>query len=321
VLVTFLGTSSAVPTRHRNVTSLTLGLEGRREVWLFDCGEGTQHQLLRSPVKTGQLRRVFVTHMHGDHVFGLPGLLTTLSLGGGPARLDLHGPEGLEEFVRGAFERTFTNLSFPVAFHVVSPGTVLEDAGWRVTCAALRHVVPAFGYRVDEPAKPGSLDAPRAASLGIPFGPLLGRLKAGEDVALPGGLVVRAEGLLGPPRPGRSFAFCTDTTFCDGAISLARDVDLLVHETTYAAGEAGLAAERLHATPAMAAEVARRAGARRLLITHFSSRYLDPAPLVAEARAIFPPTEAAEDMMVVEVPRREAGNGGPSPSGGISDRR
>ena len=304
--VVFLGTGSAVPTRTRNVTSVALRLPERGETWLFDCGEGTQHQLMRSPVRSGTLTRLFVTHLHGDHVFGLLGLLTSLSLAGDLPGLDLHGPDGLERFVRDALAVTETHLSYPLRVHAVTEGLVHEDRWHRVTCARLRHVVPAFGYRVEEREQPGALDAARARALGVPNGPLLGRLKAGEDVALEDGRVVRGAELVGPPRAGRSFAFCTDTTFCEGAVALARGVDLLVHESTYSTADAERLPERLHATPAMAAEVARRAGARRLVLTHFSSRYLDVAPLLEEARALFPETVAAEDLMAVPVGRRPA---------------
>ena len=308
--VTFLGTSSGTPTRERNVSGVALQLSQRREAWLFDCGEGTQHRILASRVRISGIRRVFLTHLHGDHLFGLMGLLTTLGLSGDPERVDVYGPEGLEEYVETSARLSGTNFSYPVAIHAVRPGTVFEDREYAVTAAPLAHRVPAYGYRVAEKPRPGPLDAGKALALGVPRGPLLGRLKEGSDVTLGDGRVVRAADVCGPPEPGRVFAYVTDTTFCEASVRLAKGADLVVHEATYGADVAHLAAERLHSTAAMAAEVARRAGARLLYLTHFSPRYGTPEALLAEARAIFPATEAAEDLLSVGLPRRLAQAGG-----------
>ena len=317
--VTFLGTSSGTPTRGRNVSSVALQLPQRREAWLFDCGEGTQHRLLASRVRISSIRRVFLTHLHGDHLFGLMGLLTTLGLSGDPERVDVYGPEGLEEYVETSARISGTNFAYPLGIHHVRGGTVFEDAEYAVTSALLAHRIPAYGYRVAEKPRPGTLDAGRALALGVPRGPLLGQLKEGRDVTLDDGRVVLAPQVCAPPAPGRVFAYLTDTTFCEASVRLARGADLVVHEATYGSEVARLAAERLHSTAEMAAEVARRAGARRLFLTHFSPRYESPEPLVEEARALFPATEAAADLLTVEIPRREAPEGGPNAAGGAAD--
>ncbi len=279
--------------------ALDLGATG--ETWLFDCGEATQHRILQAGIRPTRIRRIFVTHLHGDHVFGLPGLLCTLNLACDPAGIDVYGPEGLRGFLEESMTRTGWGPGYPFRVHVATPGPVFEDDGHLVRCEALDHDVPSVGFRVDEKPRPGSLDAARAEALGVPSGPLLGRLKAGEDVVLSDGTVVSAAGLSGPPRPGRSFAYVTDTAPCAGGIELARGADLVIHEATYTQEDADRLPKRRHSTATGAATVARDAGARRLFLTHFSPRYQSAGPLVEEARAIFPATEAAEDLLSVAI--------------------
>jgi len=303
--ITFLGTSSGIPTRERNVSAVTLDLDETGETWLFDCGEGTQHRILQAGVRVTRIRRIFVTHLHGDHVFGLAGLLCTLNLACDPEGIDVYGPEGLGEYLAESMSRTAWGPEYPFAVHVVAPGVVFEDDRHLVRCAVLHHNVPSFGYRVEEKPRPGRLDAARAEALGVPSGPLLGQLKAGEDVTLADGTVVSAAGLTLPPRRGRVFAYVLDTAPCAGGIELACDADLVIHEATYTQEDADRLPPRRHSTAAGAAGVARDAGARRLYLTHFSPRYLTPQALLDEARAIFPETEAAADFLTVNVPTGE----------------
>ncbi|HEX8494442.1 MAG TPA: ribonuclease Z [Pyrinomonadaceae bacterium] len=307
--VTFLGTSSAVPTRSRNVSSVALRLPQRAEVWLFDCGEATQHQLLRSAPKISQISRIFITHMHGDHVFGLMGLLATCGLAGHPTRIDVYGPEGLEDYVRASVRYTHTGFSYPLEVHTIEPGMIYEDEELVVSCLPLKHRIPAFGFRVTEKDRPGRFDVERATALGIPAGPLYGRLKRGEQVTLADGRTVNGAELCGPTEEGRKIVYCTDTIFSENAIELARDADLLIHEATYVEQDEALARRGQHSTARMAARVAAAARVRKLIITHFSQRYapgndVEPDDLLAEARAVFPETEMARDFLTVEVPRR-----------------
>jgi ribonuclease Z len=309
VEITFLGTSSGVPTRARNVSSVALRFEQRAEVWLFDCGEATQHQLLRSAPKLSQITRIFITHMHGDHVFGLLGLLATCGLAGHPTRIDVYGPEGLEDYIRASVRYTHTGFSYPFAVHTIEPGMLYEDEEFIVSCLPLKHRIPAFGFRVAEKDRAGRFDVERAQSLGIPAGPLYGKLKRGEQVTLPDGRTFNGAELCGPTEEGRKIAYCTDTIFCENAIELARDADLLIHEATYVEQDEDLARRGGHSTARMAARVARDAAVRKLIITHFSQRYargneVEPEALLAEARALFPATLMAQDFMTVEVPRR-----------------
>ncbi|WP_216901506.1 ribonuclease Z [Synechococcus sp. CCY 9618] len=309
--ITFLGTSSGVPTRARNVSAVALRLPQRAELWLFDCGEGTQHQFLRSDLRVSQLRRIFVTHMHGDHVFGLPGLLASLGLAGSCGGIDLYGPDPLRDYLEGVMRTSSTRIGYPLRTHRVreaaaSGRVLLDDDDLTVRCAPLTHRVPAYAYRVDQKERPGRFDVAQARALGIPPGPIYAELKAGHCVTLDDGRVIRGEALCGPPRPGCSVVYCTDTVFSEAAVALAQGADLLIHESTFSHGEADLAIARQHSTSTMAAQTALEAGVKRLALTHLSPRYvagnsMTPDDLVAEARAIFPETIVAKDFLSLEV--------------------
>ncbi|TVQ19700.1 MAG: ribonuclease Z [Leptolyngbya sp. DLM2.Bin15] len=307
--LTFLGTSSGIPTRSRNVSSIALRLPQRAEVWLFDCGEGTQHQILRSDIRVSQITRIFVTHMHGDHIYGLMGLLASCGLAGNPSRIDIYGPPKLDDYLRACGRYSQTHFSYPVKVHTVTPGILYEDDEFVVSCEALTHRVPAFGYRVAEKDRAGRFNVDRATALGIPSGPLYGKLKRGEWVTLPDGRQINGADLCGPTEMGRKFVYCTDTIYCDNAVTLAQDADVLVHEATFSHHDAEMAYQRLHSTSTMAAQVALSAKAQQLVMTHFSPRYapgnaVDLGDLLAEARAIFPNTIMAHDFMVHDIPRR-----------------
>ncbi|NEQ73899.1 MAG: ribonuclease Z [Okeania sp. SIO2C9] len=305
--VTFLGTSSGVPTRSRNVSSVALRLPQRGELWLFDCGEGTQHQFLRSELKVSQLTRIFITHMHGDHIFGLMGLLASCGLGGNVKSIDIYGPPELENYLQGCIKYSQTRLAYPMKVYQSRPGVIYEDDEYVVSCGYLKHRVPAVGYRVTEKDRPGHFDVEKAKALGIPPGPIYGKLKRGEWITLSDGRRISGADLCGAPQIGRKFVYCTDTVFCDGAVELAQDADLLVHEATFSHRDADMAFQRLHSTSTMAAQVALAAGAKRLMMTHFSPRYAPGNPillddLLQEARAIFPNTDMAYDFLSYEIP-------------------
>jgi ribonuclease Z len=309
VQITFLGTSAGVPTRSRNVSCVALRLAQRGEVWLFDCGEGTQHQLLKSDLKISQITRIFITHLHGDHLFGLVGLLASAGMAGHAERIDIYGPPGLEDYVRYITRSSETHFSYAAEVHTVEAGTVFEDEEFVVSCRPLVHRVESFGYRVDERDRAGTFDVERAQSFGIPPGPLYGRLKRGERITLADGREVNGRDFCGPKLQGRCVVYCTDTIYCRSAVELAQAADLLIHEATFAARDEDLARRSLHSTTLMAAQVAVEARARQLLITHVSPRYapgnaVEPDELLAEARSVFPRTELARDFLTVDVPRR-----------------
>ena len=309
--VTFLGTSSGVPTRARNVSAVAVRLAQRSELWLFDCGEGTQHQFLRSDLRLSQLRRIFITHMHGDHVFGLPGLLASLGLSGSSGGVDLYGPDPLESYLEGVLRTSSTRIGYPLAVHQVRHAAekdrlVFEDADLTVRATPLHHRVPAYAYRVEEKPKPGRFDIAKAQEMAIPPGPVYASLKRGETVTLDDGRQIDGKTLSGPERAGASFVYCTDTVFCEAAVNLSRGADLLIHESTFSHAEADMAFQRQHSTSTMAAQTAAEAGVGQLVLTHLSPRYapgnaVTPDDLLAEARAIFPNTILAKDFLCLDV--------------------
>lgn len=307
--ITFLGTSSGVPTRSRNVSSVALRLTQRGEIWLFDCGEGTQHQILRSDLKTSQLKKIFVTHMHGDHIFGLMGLLASCGLGAHAENVEVYGPPGLDAYLKACMKHSQTYFPYGVQFKTVSPGIVYEDDEYIVSTEMLKHRVTAFGYRVSEKDKAGKFDVEKAKKLGIPSGPIYGKLKKGETITLDDGRTINGSQLCGPTEIGRKFVYCTDTVFCESAIALSKDADVLIHEATFAHQDAQMAFERMHSTSTMAAQVALAAQVKKLIMTHFSPRYapgnaLGLNDLLKEAQAIFPETILAHDFLSYEIPRR-----------------
>ena len=314
--VTFLGTSSGVPTRGRNVSAVALRLPQRSELWLFDCGEGTQHQFLRSELRVSQLRRIFITHMHGDHVFGLPGLLASLGLAGTCSGIDLYGPDPLRDYLEGVLRTSSTRIGYPLRSHRVkdaaaSGAVLLDDDDITVRCTKLIHRVPAYAYRVDQKPRAGRFDVEQARALRIPPGPIYAELKAGREVVLDDGRIINGASLCGPERPGCSVVYCTDTVFSEAAVELAQGADLLIHESTFSHAEAEMAFARQHSTSTMAAQTALAAGVKQLMLTHLSPRYVlgnpvTPDDLLNEARAIFPNTELAKDFLSVEVAADES---------------
>lgn len=281
-------------------------------MFLFDCGEGTQQQILRAPqTRLSQLTRVFLTHLHGDHLFGLIGLLASRALAqGGVSPVTLYGPEPLAEYVRVSLRASGMRFGFPVEIRKVQPGIVFEDEEIIVAAAPVRHRIEAFAYSLTEKPRPGRFDVEAARALGVPEGPLFGQLKGGKTVTLPDGRVIEAQGLVGPPRPGRKVTFSGDTVYAPELIPLAHGSDVLIHEATYAEAHRELADRAAHSTALTAATVAKEADARVLYLTHFSPRYeseegLRLDDLLAEAREVFPETYLAHDFLRVTVPRRE----------------
>ena len=298
-----LGVGSAIPTRDRHLSATALRREGR--LLLFDCGEGTQRQLLEAGLLRGRLAAICITHFHGDHLYGLPGLLTTLALQERTEPLTLVGPEGLRRILTSLPGLARDWLPYPVRYVEIAEGTehqtVFEDRVWTIEARPLDHRVTCFGYRVSERARPGRIDAEAARAAGITRGPDFEALKRGETVTLPDGRRVAPDGLVGPERPGVVVAYCLDTRPCEGGRLLASGADLVIHEATFADAHADRADGVGHSTAREAAAVARDAGARRLLLTHFSARYRSPDDLVAEAREIFPATDAAEELVPIRL--------------------
>lgn len=301
--VTFLGTAAARPTVGRNVSSLVVQREG--DVMMFDCGEGTQRQMMR--FGTGfTVGDIFITHLHADHFLGVIGLLRTLGLQDRREPLELWSPAGTEGLVQQAVELGGDRLPFEVRFRGVDAGEVIDRGAYAVVPFRTQHGVRSLGYAVSEPQRPGRFDAGRAREMGIPEGPLWGRLQRGEAVEVDG-RTFRAAQIVGPPRPGRCVVYTGDTRPCRATRAAAEGADLLIHEATFAADEAGRAGTTGHSTARQAASVASDAGVLRLALTHFSPRYADdPRRLEREARDVFPNTIAAYDGLTLEVPFRDS---------------
>lgn len=303
----FLGTSAGMPIRGRNVTSIALKISRNSgQFWMFDCGEGTQHQLLNTPLKLSRLSKLFITHLHGDHVYGLPGLLSSRSSLGGIEPLHIYGPPGLRELVETNLRIAETHLNYAISIVEIAEGIILEDEDMTIEAAKLDHRIDSYGYRLMERERPGVLNAGWLAEMGIPPGPLYGQLKAGKDVSLEDGRMIRSADAVGEPLPGRIITILGDTRPCENAVYLGKGADVLVHEATFAHDLADKAHEYGHATTIQAAQIAHAAGAERLFLTHFSSRYLDEqlAELEAEAKTVFHNTEAAVELKPYIVPMK-----------------
>jgi ribonuclease Z len=287
------------------------------DVLLFDCGEGTQMRLAAAGIRPGRLRAIFITHLHGDHFFGLPGLLSTLSLLGRTEPLAIIGPEGIDAILRAIPGVGPDQLAFPIAFTDLPAHydrrTVYQGRDYHVEARPISHRVPTSGFRFQEADRPGRLDVQRANALGITDFRLYRRLKEGDPVEAPTGRLVRPDEVVGPPRRGASFAYVTDTRPCANCLELARGVDLLYHEATFPHAEVERAIATGHSTAVEAARTALEAGAGRLLLCHFSARYPDTMPLVNEARAVYARTNAA-----VELERYAVGDAGDRPAPGAA---
>lgn len=293
-----LGTASAVPTKERHLAATALWRKGR--LLLFDCGEGTQMRLLQSGLNRTRLDALFITHHHGDHFYGTMGVISTLALLDREEPLVVVGPTGTEEAVRAMPGLANDWLPYDVDYRELpedfSPQTVYETDEFAVTARPVEHRVPCMGFRFEEKPRPGHLDAEKAHELGATEHQHLRALKRGERVELGNGHAISPGDVVGPERPGISFAYVMDTCPCEAGRCLSDGVDLLYHEATFGADQAERAAETGHTTARQAARVAKDAGAGRLLIGHFSARYDTPAPLVKEAQEVFANTAAAEEL-------------------------
>jgi ribonuclease Z len=314
--IVFLGTSGSVPTARRGLAGTLLRRGGDRI--LFDCGEGTQRQLLRATVGLVELPEVFLTHYHADHYLGLPGMLKTFALRGRDVPLTVYGPPGLVDLF-AVLRRIFGKLTYDVELVELRPGDELDRGDYRIVAFEVEHGVSSNGYALVESPRPGRFDVEAARALGVPPGPLFGRLQAGEAVDLGGGRIAAPEQVLGPPRPGRKIALAGDTRPAAAVLAAAREADVLVHEATFAFEESERAGDTLHSTAADAAELARAAGVKMLVLTHLSNRYFGPE-IAREARAVFPDTVVPRDFDIIDV--RFPERGGPRlVKGGALGRR
>ena len=294
----FLGTGGAMPTKDRGLPSVVL----RRgpELLMFDCGECSQRQMAAAQLGFNRRMRVFISHMHGDHVLGLPGLFQSMSFLGRERKLDVYGPEGIVEFI-GAVNRTVPfNMRFPLKVHQVEAGIILEEKEYNIEAANLEHGTPCLGFALVEKKKPGRFDPAKARALKIPEGTLWKRLQLGETIAI-GKSQVKPDQVLGPPRKGSKISYITDTRPCKAAIELARNSTVLMYDCTFNSSKGEKASEYGHSTAKEAAIIAKKARVKSLVLLHISAMYEDAAPLLDEASRIFPNAVLASDMMRLPV--------------------
>ncbi|TMN20751.1 ribonuclease Z [Lentibacillus cibarius] len=295
----FLGTGSGVPSKERNVSAIALKLlQEQNSIWLFDCGEATQHQILRTNIKPRKITKIFITHMHGDHIFGLPGLLSSRSFQGGEDRLTVYGPEGIKNYIETSMAVSGTTLTYPLSIVEFKEGQLLDDDQFMVTCKQLDHGIPSFGFRIIEKDRPGRLLVDKLKKDGVEPGPVYQQIKENETVQLSDGRVIHRRQYIGPDKQGRVITILGDTRATEAARPLAENADVLVHEATFGTDRAALATDYFHSTTQQAATLARDSGAKKLVLTHISSRYQDgdDAQLADEAKAIFSETELAYDF-------------------------
>ncbi|QIF93153.1 ribonuclease Z [Proteus vulgaris] len=301
----FLGTNAGVPSKDRNVTSMVLDLQNKQKsMWMFDCGEATQHQILHTRVKLPRLNKIFITHLHGDHIFGLPGLLCSRSMGGTEAGLTVYGPAGIKDFIETSLTLSHSYLTYPINIvEIDAAGFLFEEEGMKVSCEALSHPVPCFGYRLEEENSPGKLDALKLKAENIPTGPWLQELKQGKTITLPDGRVIDGQEYIGPEIKGRCIAIFGDTQPTPDALKLANNADVIVHEATFKHEMAEQANSRGHSTTVQATTLAKDANVKKLIITHISSRYLpeDCVELLNECQHVFSHTEIAADFAVFKL--------------------
>ncbi len=296
--IVFLGTGGSWPSPERNVSSVAV--KRGSDVILFDCGEGTQRQLMSSPVSFMQISKIFITHFHGDHFLGLPGLVQSMSLNDRKERLQIYGPEGTKLLVGMLIQLGYFAPTYEVVVTDLAPGDVLKFDDHSITVGQAEHNVPTIFYVMEENPRPGKFDKPKALELGIPEGPLFSKLQKGETVEHDGHTFT-PDMVLGPPRKGRKLVYTGDTAPCEAVVELAKDCDVLIHDSTSAAELEEKANSYGHSSSRQAAETAKKANADKLFLTHISPRYEDTVQLEKDAIEIFENSEVATDFLVYEI--------------------
>lgn len=300
--IIFLGTGGSLPTRNRNPSAIMVNRKG--ELLLFDCGEGTQQQMMRAKTGMMNLSSIFITHLHADHFLGIPGLMQTMSFMGRKEPLLIYGPEGTREFTELFEALGYFNLKYEVRGIELKPGDLIEREEYVIRALKTEHNISSLGYALIENPRPGRFNREKAIELGIPPGPLFAKLQKGTPVEVNGKLI-NPEDVMGAPRPGRTVVYSGDTRPCKSILEASRNADVLIHDGSFADEMADWAEESKHSTAGEVAALAKEAGVRKLILTHISSRYTDDAePILTDSKKIFENVIIAEDLMEIEIPYR-----------------
>ena len=300
----FLGTGAGVPSKERNVSAIALTLlQDLNSIWLFDCGESTQHQILHTAIKPRKINKIFITHLHGDHIYGLPGLLSSRSFQGGTESLTVYGPAGIKKYIDTSLEVSGTHLTYPLHIVEFTEGLLFEDEKFIVSCKKLDHGVPSYGFRIAEKETPGELLVNKLIEIGIKPGPIYRTIKENELTTLPDGQVIHRKDFIGLPKTGKIICILGDTRCTEQNKDFVENADILVHEATFGADKKELSHKYFHSTTIEAATLAKESNVKKLMLTHISSRYQkeDYLPLLKEAQTIFPNTELAKDFYLVKI--------------------
>lgn len=297
--LTFLGTGAGLPSKERNVSALALSLlQEENQIWLFDCGEATQHQILHTSLKPRKINKIFITHLHGDHIFGLPGLLSSRSFQGGEDMLTVYGPKGIKKFIETSLHVSQSHLTYPIQIKEIEDGYILKEENFTIHTKLLDHGIPSFGYRIVEKDYPGELLVDKLKAHGISSGPIYGELKKNEYVTTATNEILYRRDFVGPDKPGKIITIMGDTRYQAIHADFIQDSDVLVHEATFSASQSELAYNYYHSTTKQTAQLAKDSNVGQLIITHISSRFqnIDFETLRNEARDIFPNTYLAMDF-------------------------
>jgi ribonuclease Z len=304
IRVVFLGTSGSVPTLKRSLPAVVV--QCPRNQWMFDCGENVQRQMMQAKVSFHRKMKIFITHLHGDHVLGLPGLLQTMALMDRKEPVEVYAPKGLKDFLLCTKETLNFGLTYPVEINeILGEGIVCDTAEYQVIAAKSNHAIEGYAYAFVEKPRPGKFYPKQAVALGVPAGELWSKLQRGEEVAATDGKVVKSKDVMGPLRSGRKIVYTGDTKPFETFGKFAEGADLVIHDCTFDNSLTEKADTDGHSTPSQAASQAKAANAKKLVLSHISARYPDASLLLEQAKEVFPNTILAEDYLELELPLNE----------------
>ncbi len=305
MLIQFLGTNAGSPSIKRNVTSIALILNDSNfyEVWLFDCGEATQHQILHTSIKLSKIKKIFITHMHGDHIFGLPGLLTSRSINKVSEELEIYGGKGIKFYIEMFLKLSHSYINFPLKIFEINEGEIFNQNGYKITSFLLNHSIECYGFSIKQKSKIGHLNVKKLILDGIFPNPIYKYLKLGQKIILSDGRIINGKNYLGKKKKGKSLVILGDTAPLKKEYSFIFNIDVLIHESTLSHDMFNIANNRGHSTNIQAAFLAKKYLVKKLIITHFSSRYnyLDLKKMLKKCINIFPNTKIANDFSIFKI--------------------